>query len=199
MTVSPDALLTWAQRHPELTLLFSPNGTEADHDSAVERLIDKALRWLEDNANDLKGASENCLSTTLAGKISMPGLNAKRENNTNGHVDITIEIEHSYPQRRWLAEAKLWGGLAYHAEGMTQLIARYSTGRDRTGFVFDYVQAPDIDGKWTSLRAHLDQLLPLQQQGPAANHAVTWAFETHHTHASGRTLRVVHYGVNLNR
>ena len=43
---------------------------------------------------------------------------------------------------------------------MTQLIARYSTGRDRTGFVFDYVQAPDIDGKWTSLRAHLDQLLP---------------------------------------
>lgn len=72
MSVSPDALLSWAERYPQLALLFDPNGTLVQHEQALERLIDEAVRWLEDNANDLVGAGENLLSTTLAGKISMP-------------------------------------------------------------------------------------------------------------------------------
>lgn len=197
MSASPDALLTWAERYPELALLFDPSGSEEDHDNALERLIDGAVRWLEDNANDLKGSSENLLSTTLAGKISMPGLRAVRERNVNGHVDITIEIEHSYPHRRWLAEAKKWKGESWHVEGMEQLIDRYSTGRDRSGYVFDYVQKPDIEGKWKALRAGLDKTRPLGQEAACTDHPAAWAFETFHKHRSGRTIRVVHYGVNL--
>lgn len=197
MSVSPDALLTWAERYPELALLFDPSGSEEDYDNALERLIDGAVRWLEDNANDLDGASENLLSTTLAGKISMPGLRAVRERNVNGHVDITIEIEHSFPHRRWLAEAKKWKGEAWHVEGMSQLIQRYSTGRDRTGYVFDYVLNPDIEGKWKALRQSLDKARPLLQEGGCSDHSGAWAFETRHKHRSGRSIRVVHYGVNL--
>lgn len=196
MRASPDALLTWADRYPELGLLFDPNGSEEEHDAALERLIDGAVRWLEDNANNLKGACENNLSLTLAGKISMPGLRAEPDRNANGHVDITIEIEHSYPHRRWLAEAKKWDGDVYHVKGMGRLI-RYSTGRDRTGYVFDYVQKPDIEAKWKGLRAYLDQSKPLQQEGDCSDHPAVWAFETRHPHRSGRTIRVVHYGVNL--
>lgn len=196
MTVSADALLTWAERYPELGLLFNPSGSIEEHDKALERLIDEAVRWLEDNANDLAGANENLLSTTLAGKISMPGLRAVRERNVNGHVDITIEIEHSYPQRRWLAEAKLWGGPAYHVGGMKQLLG-YMNGRDRSGYVFDYVQQEDIDGKWRGLRQRLDATMPLDQLGTCSDVAGSWSFETHHQHRCGKSIRLVHYGVNL--
>lgn len=196
MSVSPDALLTWAERYPALALLFDPSGSTEEHDQALEHLIDEAVRWLEDNANDLVGANENLLSTTLAGKISMPGLRAVRERNVNGHVDITIEIEHSYPHRRWLAEAKLWAGPAYHVGGMKQLMG-YMNGRDRTGYVFDYVQKPDIEGKWQGLKQALDDDKPLDQLGTCSDAAVGWSFETRHQHRSGKSIRLMHYGVNL--
>ena len=196
MSVSPDALLTWAERYPQLALLFDPNGSIADHDRALERLIDEAVRWLEDNANDLAGAKENLLSTTLAGKISMPGLRAVRERNVNGHVDITIEIEHSFPQRRWLAEAKLWGGPKYHVEGMAQLMG-YMNGRDRSGYVFDYVQEKNIDGKWQGLKQKLDVDKPLFLTGKVNDLPGHWTFETQHKHRSGSSIRLVHYGINL--
>ena len=91
MSVSADALLTWAERYPQLALLFNPGASIEEHDNALERLVDGAVRWLEDNANYLKNVGEDHLSTTLAGKISMPGLRVIREGNVNGHVDITIE------------------------------------------------------------------------------------------------------------
>lgn len=197
MNASPDSWLTWTERYPELNLVFNPNGADEDYDNALERLIDRAVRWLEDNANNLKGACENNLSLTLAGKISMPGLRVDPDRNVNGHVDITIEIEHSYPHRRWLAEAKIWDGDAYHVKGMSQLLERYSTGRDRTGYVFDYVRKPDIEGKWNGLRVYLNDNKPLGQDGECSDHPATWTFETRHQHRSGRTIRVVHYGVNL--
>ena len=197
MSASPDSWLTWTERYPELILVFNPNGSDEDYDSALERLIDRAVRWLEDNANNLKGACENNLSLTLAGKISMPGLRAEPDRNVNGHVDITIEIEHSYPHRRWLVEAKIWDGDAYHVKGMSQLLERYSTGRDRSGYVFDYVRKPDIDGKWEGLRVYLNDNKPLGQDGECSDHTAPWAFETRHKHRSGRTIRVVHYGINL--
>jgi hypothetical protein len=196
LTVSPDALLSWAERYPELAPLFNPNGSEADFDSALERLIDDAVRWLEDNRNDLAGAKENLLSTTLAGKISMPGLRAIRERNINGHVDITIEIEHSYPHRRWLAEAKLWKGPQYHIDGMEQLMG-YMNGRDRSGYVFDYVQEKDIEGKWCRLKRTLDKDMPLDQLQKVKDLPGSWTFETNHKHASGTSIRLVHYGINV--
>jgi hypothetical protein len=196
MRASPDALLTWAQRYPQLALLFDPSGSIEEHDQAIERLIDEAVRWLEDNANDLEGARENLLSTTLAGKISLPGLRATRERNVKGHVDITIEIEHSYPHRRWLAEAKIWGGPKYHIDGMNQLLG-YMNGRDRSGYVFDYVQEQDIEGKWSRLKKSLDAGKPLKQLRKVKDIAGPWTFETHHQHSSGATIRLVHYGVNL--
>lgn len=196
MTVSPDALLAWAERYPQLALLFDPGGSIEHHEEALERLIDDAVRWLEDNANNLKGAREDLLSTTLAGKISMPGLRVVRERNVNGHVDITIEIEHSYPHRRWLAEAKIWDGPAYHVEGMEQLMG-YMNGRDRSGYVFDYVPQDDIQGKWQRLKIALDKDLPLNQQCQCKDLGPSWTVETQHTHRSGAIVRLVHYGVNL--
>ena len=196
MSVSADALLTWAERYPEVGLLFNPSGSIEEHDQALERLIDGAVRWLEDNANDLAGAKENLLSTTLAGKISMPGLRVVRERNVNGHVDITIEIEHSLPQRRWLAEAKLWGGAQYHIEGMEQLMG-YMNGRDRSGYVFDYVQEKNIDGKWQGLKRKLQLGKPLSLTGKVDDLPGKWTFETRHRHRSGSSIRLVHYGVNL--
>ena len=39
--------------------------------------------------------------------------------------------------------------------------------------------------------------LPFEQETRCDDHRAPWTFETRHKHRSGRTIRVVHFGVNL--
>jgi hypothetical protein len=82
-------------------------------------------------------------------------------------------------------------------KGLDQLLNRYTTGRDRSGYVFDYFREENIKAKMLGIRAAVDTSLPCLQMKPAEDHPATWAFVTHHTHSSGETVRVVHFGVNL--
>ncbi len=65
--------------------------------------------------------SENGLSSVLASEIKMPGINVHRETNSNGHVDLTIEVESSLSGRKRLGEAKIWKGSSYRLDGLDQL------------------------------------------------------------------------------
>ena len=197
--VIPDTLHAMFQRFAPLMPLLDPRSTAEQQEEALEALIDEGVRWLEDNANNLTGEKEDGLSTTLAGKISIPGLlRADRERNINGHVDIVIEIESVRPQRRWLAEAKCWRGPAYHVAGLQQLLG-YTPGRGRSAYVFDYVRERDISTKWTGLQSHLDATPLAGQLGGCTVLAGDWRFESRHLHCSGKEVRVVHIGVNLFR
>src|SRR5882672_8184419 len=105
----PDSIQAWLLNSPELRPLLDPNSTDEEFDDALEVHIADAIRWLEDNANDLRGNSENSLSTTLAGKLSIRKLiDANREMNSKGHVNITIIILST--SRKRLGEAKIYGG-----------------------------------------------------------------------------------------
>lgn len=197
--VIPDTLLAMFQRFAPLMPLLDPRSTAEQQEDALEALIDDGVRWLEDNANNLTADKEDGLSTTLAGKISVPGLlRADRERNINGHVDIVIEVESVRPQRRWLAEAKCWDGPKYHVDGLTQLLG-YTPGRGRSAYVFDYVRKPDIATKWAGLRLHLETTPLPGQLGGCTVLAGDWRFESKHLHTSGKEIRVVHIGVNLFR
>jgi hypothetical protein len=193
----PDSITIWLQQCPELRALIDPNSTDEEFDEALEAHIEDAIRWLEDNANSLHADSEDSLSTTLAGHISIKKLlDATRETNNNAHVDITITVMSS--SRKRLGEAKIYKGYAYHKKGIQQLVDRYSTGRERSGYMFCYVKEPNIKAKMSGLQAECDSKKPCAQLsiGKAYNKC-RWAFETWHSHASGEELRVVHFGVNL--
>jgi hypothetical protein len=122
-------------------------------------------------------------------------LNTTREENSRGHVDITIKVIST--TRRRLGEAKIYGGYAYHERGIKQLVDRYSTGRERSGYMFCYVKDPDIKRKMDVLLAECDNNRPCKQANAGGAHSCKWAFETIHGHTSGEQLHVVHFGVNL--
>jgi len=194
----PDSIQAWLLNSPELRPLLDPNSTDEEFDDALEIHIADAIRWLEDNANNLRDNSEDSLSTTLAGRLSIRKLiEAHREMNSKGHVDITITILST--SRKRLGEAKLYGSYPKYERGIGQLVERYSTGRERSGYMFCYVNKSDIKDKMARLREECDSHLPYGQVGPASNSKskYNWTFETQHTHNSGETLRVVHCGVNL--
>jgi hypothetical protein len=196
MEAVPDSIKIWLCLNPELLVLTNPNSTDEEFDEALEKKLDQAIRWLEDNANHLSPNSEDSLSTTLAGKITIEGLlEATRETNNKGHVDITIKVISNIRKR--LGEAKIYDGYAYHKKGIQQLVDRYSTGRERSGYMFAYVKEPDIKAKFGGLQAECDADKPCNQIGEGKGHKCKWAFETLHSHASGEELRVVHFGVNL--
>lgn len=192
----PDSIMAWLLLYPELKPMLDPSSTDAEFDDALEKHISESIRWLEDNANDLHGNNENSLSTTFAGQMSIKHLlDVTREENSRGHVDLTIKVIST--SRKRLGEAKIYEGYAYHAKGIKQLVDRYSTGRERSGYMFCYVTAPDIKNKMNKLQADCDSKKPCDQVGMGKAHSVKWSFETVHSHKSGEQLRVVHFGVNL--
>lgn len=164
MNRSRDSLLAWWGRNPSYVTTLFEASTEEEFDAALERRIEEAIAYLEANAKDLDGSNENALSTTLAGRIEMPGMSVVREGNSNGHVE---------------------------------LIDRYTTGRERTGYVFDYVKLPNIDAKMTGIKDEMNACLPCDQVGESTDHPAQWAFTSLHNHRSGVALRVVHFGVNM--
>ncbi len=196
MNRSRDSLLAWWGRNPDVAALFAAS-TEEEFDAALERRIEEAIDYLESNAKDLDSCNENAISTTLAGRIEMPGMSVVREGNSNGHVDITIEVDCTLRRRKRLGEAKIYDGPKYHIDGLKQLIDRYATGRDRTGYVFDYVKLPDIEAKITGIKDEMNTYLPCNQLGESTDHPARWAFTSFHNHRSGVPLRVVHFGVNM--
>ncbi|MDZ7622022.1 MAG: hypothetical protein U5O69_06415 [Candidatus Competibacteraceae bacterium] len=192
----PGAIQAWLLLDPSLQALFDPNSTEVEFDDALEVKIAAAIRWLEENANALSPNGEDSLSTTLAGKISIEGLvDVTRETNSRGHVDITIKV--ITISRKRLGEAKIYDGYAYHEKGLQQLVDRYSTGRERSGYMFCYVKVSDIKGKMARLQAECDARKPCCQNAKSVEYKEKWAFETRHIHASGEELRVIHFGINL--
>jgi hypothetical protein len=120
-------------------------------------LVKSGGATLVKNANHLVDLSEEAISAFLIAYLNKPGLRVTQETHSKGHVDITIEAEHTPPVRRRLGEAKIYRGPAYHVSGLEQLIARYTTGREGSGIVVEYVKKPDIKGLVIKIKAHIDE------------------------------------------
>lgn len=197
-----DSLNAWWDRCPEfIKTLFDGQASDAEFNDALERLIEAAIGKMESNVKDFDPdhvMSENGLSYVLSSNIEMPGITVSRETNSNGHVDLTIEVEPSLSGRKRLGEAKIWKGPGYHLEGLEQLLNRYATGRCDSGFVFAYVREAKIKDKIQSLKNRMDVEKPCEQDGNCEDHPFAkWSLVSKHEHRSGEILRVVHFGCNL--
>jgi len=180
-----------------LKLLCSESDSEFDQ--VLEGILERAIDYLERNANFLNGLNEDTITAFLIAYLNMPGLRATQQEHTNGHVDLTIEAEHTPPLRRRLGEAKIYAGPEYHRKGLEQLVNRYQTGREGTGILVEYVQKPNIKGLTDKMKEYMDTNKPCAQNGISQDHRIHWAFVTHHLHTSGELVRVVHLSCNLYR
>lgn len=171
--------------------------TEADFDEALGPLIEKAISHLEKNSGNFEPLNEVALTAVLVGVLMIPGLSVTQETHSNGHVDLTITADHCFPRKMRLGEAKIYKGYEYHVAGMSQLLDRYSTGRESSGFLIVYFKKANISGLLAELRENMDSKLPLKQQGPTENQPLKWSFLSHHEHSSGENLQINHIGCNL--
>lgn len=184
------------RKAPEYCDLLSASSDDAYY-TALAQLIQRVIGAMEADRKEMRSMNENGLSTILAIGITMPGLIAHRERNSNGHVDITIICDVSIPARHTLVEAKIYRGPTYHIKGVQQLLGRYSTGREGHGFLIVYVQCPGIARIFTRLRNVMDERKPIGQSGPTVPQPAKWVFASTHRHSSGEHIRVCHMGCNL--
>jgi hypothetical protein len=176
--------------------LITANNDE-EFDAAFDNWLTQAIAKMEANKLNYKSLDENGLSAVLAATLSTGEISVTQEQNSNGHVDLTIKLNNSSPQRIKLGEAKIWHGKEYHAKGLDQLLNRYTTGRECRGFVVSYVKIKDIKGLFQDLRKHIDDTKPFNLDGLCRDHGIKWSFLSQHKHNSGELVGVCHIGCNL--
>ncbi|MCC5848722.1 MAG: hypothetical protein JJU29_11570 [Verrucomicrobia bacterium] len=181
---------------PEILDLLTAE-TVPDFDKAFDAWLERAVMRLEQNKKNYEKLGEEGLTSALAGELRMPGLSVHQEENSNGHVDITIESTCSSPVFRKLGEAKIYDGPKYHIKGLVQLLDRYSTGRETRGLVLAYVRKKDIANLMKGIQKEMNSELPLDQQGETRIHALKWSFISSHKHSCGDVVDVAHIGCNL--
>ena len=169
-----------------------------EFEAAFDAWLEHAVNHLEANKKNFMPLDEEGLSAVLAAALSAaPFITATQETNSNGHVDLTIEVGFVAPLRRKLGEAKIYNGPAYHFEGLDQLLGRYTTGREGRGILVVYVRKPNVAGLMKKLRDAMDNDLPHQQKGASKDHLLKWSFVSLHSHSCGEDLEVGHVGCNL--
>lgn len=171
--------------------------SDSDFEKAFDSVLGQGVSYLEQNKQQFKKLDEVGISAALAGVMSIPGLTVSQEMHSGGHVDLTFEADHCTPPRRMLGEAKIYHGPVYHQGGLSQLIERYTTGRECRGLVLAYVKQAGITGLICKVRKHLDDDLPLAQMGKTSDHLLKWSFISKHKHSSGEEIQVCHVGCNL--
>jgi hypothetical protein len=200
MSTPDDSVLTLFElnklKAPEYYDLISAK-TDTDFEKAFDAFLERAVSHLEINKKDFERLDENGLSAILTIALSVSGVSATRETNSNGHVDITVVADHCVPMRKKLGEAKIYDGPGYHLKGLEQLLGRYTTGREGRGMMIVYFRKQNIAGLVQKLRERMDADLPFAQQGQTSSHPIKWSFLSKHAHSSGETLEVGHIGCNL--
>jgi len=200
MTYDPNSVAELIDRirrkAPEYVDLLTA-GTDEEFEAAFTALLDKAVLHLERNKKNFQKLDEEGLTAALAGTLTVPGLIVTQETNSNGHVDLTIEADHCVPARIKLGEAKIYASPSYHIKGIGQLLGRYTTGRETSGLLINYVRKPDIKAITATLRAAMDKQLPEQQTGPCEDFPLKWSLLTKHKHSSGEVQAIGHVGCNL--
>ena len=194
---SADTYFEIVKKLSPITLDILTAETDEDFDNAFDSWLEHGLAQLEKSSKEYTVLSENGLSNVLTSALSTGEISVTREENSNGHVDLTVKLTNPKSYRVKLGEAKIWGGREYHVKGLGQLLERYTTGRECRGFVISFVKIKDIENLFKDLREHLDNEKPFELQKLCKNHSIKWAFLSDHNHSSGRLVEVCHVGCNL--
>src|SRR5688500_9662827 len=73
--------------------------SEEEFDTAFDNWLEQAISKLEKDKISFKDLGEDALSSILAAALSAPEMSVTREQNSNGHVDLTVILNNSSPRR----------------------------------------------------------------------------------------------------
>ncbi len=180
-----------------ITLDLVTAETDEEFDSAFDHWLTQGVAQLERNSKNFKKLDEEGLSAALAIALTTGEVSVTQEENSNGHVDLTIKLVNASKPRLKLGEAKIWKGNSYHIKGLEQLLKRYTTGRECRGFVISYVRLKDITGLFTELRKYINDHKSCDLNDLCKDHNIQWSFLSDHKHGSGKLVEVCHVGCNL--
>lgn len=193
-------LFSWTQykqnRNPayiDLELASS----EEEFREAFERILAYAIDRIERSKNNFKKTDEDGISDALAFAISIPDLlEAKREENSNGHADITIETIRLNPRRKIIGEAKIDHDAGYVIKGVDQLLG-YATGRECMNLLLIYVRKQPIVKSISAIRRKMDGTKPYGQVDDTEDYLQNWCYMSEHMHSSGKPLKIYSIGCNM--
>lgn len=187
-----DAIRKSSPEHLDLFASLS----DADFHTAFDSLLAKALAGMEEGKKGFQTLDEPSLSNVLRLAMMVPGLSVTREENSNGHADLTFDSYQYGQRRRILGEAKIYDGPKYHIDGVGQLMG-YMTGREQRGLMVVYMRKANGSGLMKKIRDTMDSELPAGQKGETTDHSLKWAFDSRHLHSCGDDIRLSHVACNL--
>ena len=169
--------------------------TDTEFIDATEGAIERAMKTIENGANEYSKLGERGLSQLLADCLNHSGYRATAETNNNGHVDVVVE--HGFGRHwRYLGECKLHKGYQYHVDGCAQLLG-YCTGRELRAFCMDFFKKEGAFEKMGNLRNDFDTKRPLDQTAESLDHPIVGGFLTSHHHSSGADVEILHLACSV--
>lgn len=162
-----------------------------------ERIIGIITR-MEDSASDYYGDSEDKISNIIANMINADSLqvfNARREENRNGHADLSIVANSVSGEFLYVGEAKIWSSFGKFEGGLGQL-TRYMTGGHKAGFMLVYIKTKSCEPTFTNALHCLKdkgKVFKLQQKTDS-NPRYSCA---NHTHSSGQQIEIDFYRLHI--
>jgi len=171
--------------------------SEEEFREAFERILVYAIDRLERSKNNLSKTGEDGISDVLACALSIPDLiEARREENSNGHADITIETIGLNPRRKIIGEAKIDYDSGYVIKGIDQLLG-YATGRECMNLLLVYVKNKPIVKSISAIRSKMDKIKPFGQVYDTEDYLQEWCYMSEHMHSSGKPLMIHYIGCNM--
>jgi hypothetical protein len=168
--------------------------------SSLEELVEytrnklrSVISEIERNAKEFRLLGEDGLSSLIATALNNTMvLVAQREENSRGHVDLTITapVYSSEDKYRYLGEAKVWSTKQYCIDGFEQLMG-YITGRQKNAFTIIYFRILECDERFKS---YLEELL--QQKGGKKIKLENRYGLTRHTHISTAEVEIDHFAAH---
>jgi len=198
-TLDPeDSLEAFIDSVPQAFRNLKSARTKEEFDEAFASVVSNCLMDLEKDSKHLAKNDEDGLSTIVC--MALNGTNilrVTREQNSNGHVDLTFCAPLCIPVRKALGEAKIYTDYPKYEGGVKQLVERYSTGREDRALLLLYVKKKGIKTHMERFRSELDKGRPCGQVAKCDDHDARWSFVSSHTHSSGEVVEIWHLGCNL--
>lgn len=187
------------EKSPEFKKLLLAKSDD-DYQLIMDNLLNDAADHLERNKKDFNSHNETALTGHVAAWITTVDLiKATQEANSNGHTDLTIEINNgSRVKKKMIGEAKIYNGMMYHINGVGQVLG-YSTGRELSLFMLNYVKTEAVKVATKKIKDSMNKDLPHNQISSCVDKVIPkWSFLSEHQHkSSGEILKVHHYSINL--
>lgn len=167
-------------------------------DVFVNRLymeIEKIVKTIEEGRKERSKDGENRLTLELVTSLRQTGYLADNDPTHGGHVDLLVRPKNK-PEMKWYGEAKIWDGVEYLHGGITQLITRYASGRERRLGFLVYFRCDSLMSKMGDWQEHLEH--DSETYKDDFFKIDDYSFVSSHQHSSGSKIFVRHFAININ-